>query len=308
MKVDTLVYGAAAVACTALLLCPASTEAARSDFNLNFSGDAETCADLKATSNDGEIARFSDTITFARNEAASLELNAADRSHILVRGWNRADYSVETCKIAVADTRAEAERLAKGIAVTRSGGRLSFSGPARTDNGQWTAVFLIHAPKDTNLDLETKNGPIDVRGISGNINLRASNGPIAVRDCGGRLDVHTTNGPIAFTGDRGEVHLNAKNGPIALNLPSTDWNGPRLEARTINGPLAVSLPDTFRTGMRLDTAGHSPLSCSAAPCRNAVRDAHTMRFNGASDTIQLSTENGPVSIHTPKAANKPKVF
>jgi hypothetical protein len=301
MKIDTLVYSTASLACAAWMLCPGSTQAARRDFNLNFSGDAETCADLKATSDNGEVARFSDSITFTRAEAPSLELNGGDRSHIRVRGWDRADYSVETCKLAVAENRGEAERLAKGIAVTRAGGRLSFTGPASTDTGQWTAVFFIHAPKDAALDLETRNGPIDVRGLNGALNLRAANGPIAVRDCGGRVEAHTVNGPIAFNGDRGDVHLKATNGPISLSLPSADWNGPRLEARTINGPLAVSMPDSFRTGMRLDTAGHSPLACSATPCRSALRDAHTMRLNGASDVIQLSTENGPVSIQTPKS-------
>jgi DUF4097 and DUF4098 domain-containing protein YvlB len=295
------------VACTAWLLCPASTRAARRDFNLNVSGDVETCADVKATTNDGEIARFSDTLTFTRAEAPTLEINAGDRSHIWVRGWDRADYSVETCKLAVAENRTEAERLAKGIAVTRAGGRLSFNGPA-SDSGQWTAILLIHAPKDAALNLETKNGPLEVRGMTGTLSLRAANGPIEIRDCGGRVEAHTVNGPIAFSGDRGDVHLQATNGPIALNLPSADWSGPRLEARTINGPLAVSLPETFRTGMRLDTAGRAPFACSAAPCRTAVQDAHTMHMNGSSDVIQLSTENGPVSIHTSKAGIKAKVF
>ena len=44
MKIETLVYGAAAVLCTGWLLCPESTQAARHDYNLNLSGNAETCA------------------------------------------------------------------------------------------------------------------------------------------------------------------------------------------------------------------------------------------------------------------------
>ena len=107
-----------------------------------------------------------------------------------------------------------------------------------------------------------------------------------------------------FPGDRGEVHLNAQNGPIALKLSTESWNGSQLEARTINGPLAVSLPENFRSGMRLETSGHAPVACSAAPCRNAWRDGRTMQMNGSNDTIRLSTENGPVSRCTAEATRQ----
>jgi DUF4097 and DUF4098 domain-containing protein YvlB len=118
------------------------------------------------------------------------------------------------------------------------------------------------------------------------------------------VEAHTTNGPIAFSGDRGEVHLNAQNGPIALKLAAETWNGSQLEARTINGPLTVSLPENFRSGMRLETSGNAPISCSAAPCRNAWRDGRTMQMNGTNDTIRLSTENGPVAVRTEGRAKR----
>jgi len=214
-------------------------------------------------------------------------------------GWDRADYSVETCRIAAAETRGAAEQIARGISVAHTAGRISYSGPA-ADSTEWMAVFIIHAPRDASLDLEAKNGPIEVRGVNGNVKLRATNGPIAIAECGGSVEAHTTNGPIAFSGDRGEVHLNAQNGPISLKLGAETWNGAQLEARTVNGPLAVSLPENFRSGMRLETSGHTPVSCSAAPCRNG----RTMQMNGTNDTIRMSTENGPVAIHTAGTGKK----
>jgi hypothetical protein len=303
MKYEGLVYAAAVAISIGWLLTPARSSAARKgDFRLNFNGNAETCADLKATAS-GEVAQVNDSFTLSKGEAPILELNATDRGQIRVRGWDHADYSVETCKVAVADTRGAADQLVRGIAVTHTAGRLAYSGPA-DESAEWTVVFLVHAPRDASLDLEAKNGPIDVRGVNGTVKLRATNGPIAIADCGGVVEAHTTNGPIAFTGDRGEVHLNAQNGPIAVKLPQETWNGSRLEARTINGPLAVSMPENFRTGIRVETAGHAPIACSAAPCKSAWRDGRTMQLNGSSDTIRLSTENGPLAVHTerPKKA------
>ena len=297
MKNEGFLYVAAAVLCLAWLFTPAKTHAAKNrGFNINIEGSAESCGDLKARSS-GEIAQVNDTFTLSKGEAPILQLNAADRGHIRVRGWDRADYSVETCKIAAAETRGAAEQTVRGISVAHTAGRISYSGPA-ADSAEWMAVFIIHAPRDASLDLEAKNGPIEVRGVNGSVKLRATNGPIAIAECGGSVEAHTTNGPIAFSGDRGEVHLNAQNGPISLKLGAETWNGAQLEARTINGPLAVSLPENFRSGMRLETSGHTPVSCSAAPCRNAWRDGRTMQMNGTNDTIRMSTENGPVAIHT----------
>jgi DUF4097 and DUF4098 domain-containing protein YvlB len=297
MKNEGLVYVLAAVLCLGWLLTPAKTHAAKNGgFNINIDGNAESCAALKVRAG-GEIAQVNESFTLSKGEAPILEINAADHGNIHVRGWDRADYAVETCKIAVADTRGTADQTARSISVGHAAGRVTFNGPT-TDSAEWMAVFLVHAPRDASLNLEAKNGPIDVRGVNGSVKLRATNGPIAIADCGGSVEAHTTNGPIAFSGDRGEVHLNAQNGPIALKLATESWNGSQLEAHTINGPLAVSLPENFRSGMRLETSGHSPVSCSATPCRTAWRDGRTMQMNGTNDTIRLSTENGPVAVHT----------
>ena len=298
MKNEGFLYVAAAVLCGAWLVTPCQTHAARDrGFNLNINGNAESCADLKVRSK-GETAQVNESFTLSKGEAPILELNAADRGHIRVRGWDRADYSVETCKIAAAGTRGAAEEAVRGIRVGHTAGRISYNGPAG-DSVEWMAVFIIHAPRDASLDLEARNGPIEVRGVNGSVKLRATNGPIAIADCGGNVEAHTTNGPIAFSGERGEVHLTAQNGPIALHFASETWNGSQLEARTINGPMAVSLPENFRSGMRLETSGHVPMSCSAPQCRNAWRDdGRTLQMNGTNGTIRLSTENGPVAVHT----------
>ena len=303
MKNEGFLYVAAAVLCVAWLVTPGATHAARDrGFNLNINGNAESCADLKVHSK-GETAQVNESFTLSKGEAPILELNAADRGQIRVRGWDRADYSVETCKIAAAETRGAAEKMARSISVGHTAGRISYSGPT-ADSAEWMAVFIVHAPRDASLNLEAKNGPIEVRGVNGSVKLRATNGPVAIEDCGGSVDAHTTNGPIAFSGDRGEVHLNAQNGPIAVKFTTESWNGSQLEARTINGPLAVSLPENFRSGMRLETSGHAPVSCSATPCRNAWRDGRTMQMNGTSEAIRLSTENGPVAVHTEGPAKR----
>jgi hypothetical protein len=193
MKNEGFLYVAAAVLCLGWLVTPGKTHAAKNrGFNLNIDGNAESCADLKVRST-GETAQVNESFALSKGEAPTLELNAADRGQIRVRGWDRADYLVETCKIAAAETHGAAEQMARGIAVGHTAGRISYTGPT-ADSAEWMAVFIVHAPRDASLNLEAKNGPIEVRGVHGSVKLRATNGPIAIADCGGSVEAHTTNG------------------------------------------------------------------------------------------------------------------
>jgi hypothetical protein len=300
MKNDSLYYLAAALLVAGWILTPVKTHAAKTkNLNVSFEGNAEHCSDLKVRS-DGQVAQANETYNLTKAEAPILEMTGMEKSVLQVRGWDRADYSVEACKIAVAEDRASAEQTVKSISISRRAGQISSTGPTSEDVN-WQVYFIVHAPKDANLNLETKNGPISVSGVNGNVKLRAANGPVSVNDCAGMVEVHTANGPISFNGGGGEVHLIAQNGPISLNLAGEIWNGTQLEARTVNGPLSVNMPDSFRSGVRLETSGHSPVSCQASACRAAMTDAgsnqHILQLNGSQDTIRISTNNGPVSIN-----------
>jgi hypothetical protein len=295
MKNDGSYIAVCAILCAAWLFFPAASVAKDLNLSVNFEGNGDSCADLRVKSN-GQIAQNAESFNLQRNQAPVLEiLDSAGHGAVRVRGWEHQRYTVDVCKIAVAETGAAADQLLRGIGVTRSAGRFNTTGPSGP--GTWQTYFIVHAPKDGSIDVETKNGPIDIALMSGTVKARAGNGPIALKDCGGQVEANTANGPIAFSGQGGEVHLRAQNGPISVNVAGDVWNGSVLEARAVNGPVSLAIPDTFRTGVRVETS-HGPMSCGAAPCRNAWSDEsrRTMQFNGSQDTIRLSTENGPVSV------------
>jgi DUF4097 and DUF4098 domain-containing protein YvlB len=305
MKNDAYRYLAAATLAGAWLLTPGSADA--KNYNLSVSmSNAERCSDLKISSSNGEVAQAVDSVTLGPRDLSALEIDDnSGRSVVHVRGWDHAEYQVETCKVAVADTQGNAEALVRGINVNRSAGRITTYGPSTTD-GNWQVYFIVRAPRNANLDLTTKNGPISVEGITGNTKLRATNGPLSLKDVGGLVDAHTQNGPISFSGRGGDVKLTAQNGPISLELTGDSWNGQAIEAKTVNGPLSLNIPENYRSGVKLQTSGHAPLSCRLDSCRNLVTDARdgsssrTLQLSGSGDTVRVSTSNGPVSISGPK--------
>src|ERR1044071_4460806 len=118
MKNDGLYYLAAAVLGLAWILSPGETHAAK-NYNLSVSmNNADHCSDLKVSSSNGQIAQSAETFNFRKSDAGMLEIDdQAGRAAIHVRGWDRGEYSVETCKIAVAEDRNAADALVRAITV-----------------------------------------------------------------------------------------------------------------------------------------------------------------------------------------------
>jgi len=296
MQRDNLGYAAAAAICAAALLLPSGTRAGTPSLQMSVSGEGDRCADLKVQS-DGAIARAEEAFTQLKTQP--LAIDGTTRAGIRVRGWDGPGYSVQACKIAVAEDRAAAEGVLKEISVKQSSGRFSASGPA---TGKWTVYYLVRTPRDADLDLETSNGPVSLDGVAGRIKVRAANGPVSIHECSGEIQARAANGPISFSGAGGDVSLAAQNGPLSLRLSGSDWQGPKLEARTVNGPLSLHVPDAYRSGIRIETGPHAPLSCRAGICSGATSEVsggqRSLQLNGANPLVRLSTGNGPVAVRS----------
>jgi len=264
---------------------------------VNFGDNADSCADLKVKTN-GASSQASEKFTL---QGVSVQVDGGSRGAIRVRGADRADYSVEACKLAVAGDSATAAQMVAGISVNRSAWRVETHGPAvSTGDGDWQVYLIVHAPRNGSVELTTVNGPIEVRDLTGTVKAKATNGPLSIQDCTGTVDAQTTNGPISFSGNGGDVKLSAINGPLSVKLSGDVWNGTRLDASTMNGPVSLTAPSTFRSGLRVEGNQEAPFSCQAEMCRNAVTDAtserRTMQLNGGTDTVRVSTGNGPISV------------
>jgi len=296
MQRDNLYYAAAAAICAAALLLPSGTQAGALSPHLSVSGDGDTCADLKVRS-EGEVALAGETFTLPKTQPLAIE--GTTRGGIRVRGWERPDYSVQACKIAVAGDRAGAETSLKDISVKQVSGRFSASGPA---SGDWMVYYIVRAPKDADLDLETRNGPLSLDAVAGRIKARAGNGPVSIHECTGEIQARTANGPVSFSGAGGDVSLAAQNGPLSIRLSGSEWQGPKLEARTVNGPVSLHVPDTYHSGIRIETGAHTPLSCRAGICSGAASevsgDQRSLQLNGANPLVRLSTGHGPVAVRS----------
>ncbi|PYS47852.1 MAG: hypothetical protein DMG13_26805, partial [Acidobacteria bacterium] len=179
-------------------------------------------------------------MTLPASQVSALRAQTSN-SGIYLTGWDRNEYSVKTCK-AVPDDDPNAVGTLREITTSYANDRLSVNGP---NDRKWVANLIIMAPRLSPLDIQTTNGPLQLRDLAGNIHVSASNGPIGLDNVGGSVQATTANGPISIKGASGDHRLTATNGPIHVGLSGSRWDGPGLEVSTKNGPLSVSIPNNY---------------------------------------------------------------
>jgi len=277
------------------LLMGAQSRRPRLSTNVNVDrGNVTDCRDLRVQFDRRPAITEETEMILPPSQVSALRAQT-DNSGIYVSGWDRNESSVKTCK-AVPDSDPNASATLREINTTNTNGQLSVTGPR---DREWVANLIIMVPRLSTLDLQTRNGPLQLRDLAGNIHLSASNGPISLANVGGSVQAATTNGPISVKGGSGDQQLSATNGPIRVGLSGTRWDGPGLQVSTRNGPLALSIPETYDSGIAIQVSGRSPVSCTAGACSGAIRSPgspNIIRIGNGDPIVRLSTMNGPLSV------------
>src|SRR6185436_1047938 len=123
--------------------------------------------------------------------ARALSVDGREDGGVSFFGAAVSEVQVRALISANADTRREAEALAKEIKIVADGDRLYADGPSNRRYQWWSVSFEITVPRKTNLDAETHNGGISVEGVEGRIDLHAVNGGVSLRDVAGDVRAST---------------------------------------------------------------------------------------------------------------------
>lgn len=128
--------------------------------------------------------------------------------------------------------------------------------------------FEVQVPTQTQTDLRTGGGGVEVSNLRGDSRLRTSGGSIGVSALTGRLDAATSGGPIRLREITGDTRINTSGGPIVVeslegSLDAHTSGGPihvdrvtgHVEARTSGGPISVKFDRGNAHGGLLETSG-----------------------------------------------------
>jgi len=208
------------------------------------------------------------TVDPGRNGAAAVE------------GWDRDTIEVHARIQAEGATDGDAAALAHAIKVVTSGTTIGAEGPDAGRRQSWSVSIIVYAPWHSDLKLDTYNGPIGVREVSGRMILTAYNGPISLTAVGGDVRARTTNGPLD------------------IELVGARWDGAGLDAETTNGPVSLAIPDNYSAQLEFGTV-NGPMTIGfplTVTSEGRVGRRISTRLGSGGAPIRVVTTNGPVEI------------
>jgi hypothetical protein len=190
--------------------------------------------------------------------ARVLSIDGRDNGGVTFTGWNQGEVLVRALVSASADSRAEAQELAKQITIQTSGDRVYAEGPRSRRHSWWSVSYEVYVPRRTDLEADTRNGGVKAEGVEGRMSFHAVNGGIHLRDVAGDVRAETTNGGVhadltGTTWKGGGLDLETTNGGVELNIPR-GYNA-ELETGTVNGGMNIDFPITVQgtIGRRITT-------------------------------------------------------
>jgi hypothetical protein len=267
------------------------------DFNISTrtDGPVRSCSDLEMTWDGQPAAIAVETLTAPGRD---LSVHAPRNGGVYVLGTSgRSAFSISVCK-GVAKPKGDdgTAALAK-LHASIAGTSVTASGP---DSEDWVLYFIVDAPENANVELETTNGPLDVERITGSTTAHAVNGPIRFLDVSGHATAKAINGPIAYEGHDGVIELHTENGPIKVSLAGDRWSSGSLTASAQNGPVKVDVPRDFHSGVRISSSNFSPWKCEG--CAAGKKDwddrSRSIELGSGAVAVTVSTVNGPVAVET----------
>lgn len=217
-------------------------------------------------------------VTLARG--GTIAVDPGQNGGVTVEGWDRDSIEVHARIQTSAASDEQAEQLASKVKVVTSGTTISAEGPSTGRRESWGVSFVVYAPRRSDLKLDTDNGPIGVREVTGHISLTAH------------------NGPVSLSGVGGDVHARTTNGPLDIDLTGKRWDGAGLDAETTNGPVNLTVPEPYSAQLEFGTV-NGPMTVGfplTVTIQGRVGRRITTKLGDGGAPIRVVTTNGPVEI------------
>ncbi len=221
--------------------------------------------------------RFCEVREYTLDTSGTLEVDAAPNGGIDVEAWDRDEVRVLAKVVGRARDGARAEEIVDEVEVS-AGRRVRATGPRVGRHEGWWVSYRVQVPANYDLRLESTNGGLTVRGVSGELDLETTNGGIRLTDVGGDVRAHTTNGGVR------------------VSLAGRRWDGRGLEATTTNGGVVLEVPDGYSAHLETGTRNGGfrvdfPITISGRIHRSISTD-----LGDGGPPIRLRTTNGGVEI------------
>jgi len=231
--------------------------------------------------------------------------------NITIEGWPRNEVRIQVTRVVRAEDRTKAEELIKELEaeVEVHSDRIVVESrfPKRRESiGIWDLLknkvaqlqinYFVQVPNETDLMLETANGKVFTRGVTGQLDAKTTNGDMRVDGVNGVLNLATTNGEISMAGVTNKVFAQTTNGSVVAEIRRISPAG-FVELKTTNGNVETYLPRDIRATVdAVTTNGHVSIAFPVE--REGLMTSKTVRgtIQGGGVKLVLGTTNGNVEV------------
>lgn len=256
------------------------------------------------------------TQTFELTGLLDLDVESSN-GYVIVASAQTASVTVVAKLRSRGDTLEEAEQRVNAIKLELSQAgnsvMLRYRGADQAEDVRRHSgvSFEVTVPMQADVDVDTSNGAITLRGIEGDFNLDTSNGAIDLSDLVGIVHADTSNGRIDVNGFNGVLELETSNGAIDIDGAEAmvdartsngriDFSGAlvgdRHDLRTSNGAIQVTVPRDASITFDASTSIGSISTNLALVGDTEGRDWNAALNPPAMQTLNLRTSNGSIRI------------
>jgi len=220
---------------------------------------------------------------------------------IKINGAEVADCNMTATIVTRAATDEEAQQLSEKVKVTLvpSGNRLitKIDKPTQLINKSVSVSLDVQVPNQTDLDLVTHNGAVEISDITGRLDAATHNGNVTSDRVSGTTTLNTHNGSVTCREISGSTQLKSHNGSIKAyyidNAPSVC----DISIITYNGGIELKTPPAFSG--RVDASTHNGLINTDLPITlsgKISKSKLTGTIGAGEGQLNLETHNGSIRI------------
>ncbi len=161
----------------------------------------------------------------------------------------------------------------------------------------WVRVE-VSVPVNTQLDLRSGDGRLNVTGVHAPARLHTGDGSIEVRDFEGALNAHTGDGRVTAEGKFSDLQVDTSDGSVDIEVRGGSKMSARWLVRTGDGSVRLRLPSDFSAELDAHTGdGHInidfPITMNGSMgSRSSVRG----KINSGGQTLEVRTGDGGITI------------
>jgi len=220
---------------------------------------------------------------------------------ITINGADVAECNMTATIVTRAATDEEARELSDNVNVTLvpSGNQLTvkIDKPTNLINKSVSVSLDVKVPNQTDLDLVTHNGAVEISDITGRLDASTNNGKVTCERISGTTTFETHNGSVTCNEISGSTKLNSHNGSIKAFYTSTAPSVCDISMITHNGGIELKTPPSLSAKIDVSTHNGSintdlPITVSGKISKSELKGT----IGAGEGQLHLETYNGSIRI------------